>query len=103
MDTDDLSNETYKAIITTSAKFHDDLTLQFGLLSYECKTDDEFLDKSKLLINNWLQNSDLDELIWDIFFEDHPKINDFKRILSKILTNIEKVKSIPIYKRTFEF
>lgn len=77
MDTSDLSNETYKAIMTTSARFHDDLTLQFGLLSYECKTDDEYLDKSKLLINNWLQNSDLDELIWDIFFRRPPENQRF--------------------------
>ena len=103
MDTDDLSNETYKAIISTSAKFHEDLTLQFGLLSYECNTDNEFLDKSESLINNWLQNIDLDELILNIFFEDYPNANDFKRILSKILSNIEKVKSIPIGSRTFDF
>jgi len=32
MDTDDLSEETYKAIIGTAEGFHHDLTLQFCIL-----------------------------------------------------------------------
>ena len=103
MDTDDLSNETYKAIISTSAKFHEDLTLQFGLLSYECKTDNEYLDKSESLINIWLMMCDLNDLIPHIFFENPPKAKSLLKTLSKILSNIEKVKSIPIDKRTFDF
>jgi len=33
MDTDDLTNKTYNAILGEAEKFHHDLTLQFGLLS----------------------------------------------------------------------
>ena len=33
MDTDDLSNETYKAVIIEAEKFNHDLTLQFGILA----------------------------------------------------------------------
>ena len=36
IDTDDLSDRTYKAILLEAEKFHHDLTLQFGLLSGEC-------------------------------------------------------------------
>ena len=32
MDTDDLSEELYKAAIGTATEFHEDLRLQFGLL-----------------------------------------------------------------------
>jgi len=103
MDTDDLSNETYKAIFYTSDKFHEDLTLQFGLLADDCRTDNEFLDKSESLINNWLMVSDLNDLIPYIFYENPPSSKGLLKTLSKILANIEKVRSIPIRNRTFDF
>jgi len=103
MDTDDLSNETYKAIITTSDKLHEDLALQFGLLAEDCKTDNEFLEKSKSLINNWLVVSDVKEWRRHIFFENPPNSKSLLKTLSKILSNIEKVRSIPIGNRTFDF
>jgi hypothetical protein len=103
MDTDELSNETYKAVLTTAARFHEDLTLQFGLLADDCRTDNEFLDKSESLINNWLLINDLNELIWHIFFENHPNEKDLKKTLIKILANIEKVRNIPIKNRHFDF
>ncbi len=56
MDTDELSHEAYQAIIVTAEKFHHDLTLQFGLLSYDCKDEDEYLENSKKLIGNWSKN-----------------------------------------------
>ena len=88
MDTDELSNETYKAIIYTSDKFHEDLTLQFGLLADDCRTDNEFLDKSESLINNWLMVCDINELIPYIFYENPPNAKSFLKTLSKILTKI---------------
>ncbi len=103
MDTDELSQEAYTAIIETTENFHYDLTLQFGLLSYECNTENEFLDESELMINDWLNDWDLEELIMDIFYDDLPRKQDFKKILQKILTNIEKVRKIEIEKRHFDF
>ena len=50
MDTDDLSKESYNAILGEAESFHHDLTLQFGLLSYECSNEDEFLEESIRLI-----------------------------------------------------
>ncbi len=102
MDTDDLSQETYTAIIYTAERFHHDLTLQFGVLAYDCKTDNEFLDESESMIKEWLKDWDLEEAIMDVFFDDPPKKQDFKKILDKILINIGKVRKIPIEQRKFE-
>jgi len=38
----------------------------------------------------------------DIFFDDTPRKQDFKKVLDKILTNIEKVRKIPIEQRKFD-
>ncbi|MCF8370724.1 MAG: hypothetical protein K9H64_03815 [Bacteroidales bacterium] len=100
MDTDELSVEAYKAIITESELFNDDLTLQFGLLSDDCSDEDEFLEKSLKLIKkikSYGPNT-LDE----IFFGHPPSHKEIIRALDKILKNIEKVQKIPIGERTFE-
>lgn len=47
MDTDDLTTKTYNAILGEAEKFHADLTLQFGLLSYDCNDEAEFIKKSE--------------------------------------------------------
>lgn len=102
MDTNDLSRETHSAIIDTAERFHHDLTLQFGVLASDCKSDNEYLDQSETLIKEWLTDWDLEELIMDIFFDDEPRKQDFKKVLEKILANIEKVKKIPIKNRKFD-
>jgi hypothetical protein len=101
MDTDDLSRETYRAIITEAEKFNSDLTLQFGLLSDNCKDEQEFIDKSTQLINE-LKIADSGDLK-DIFFWKRPQFDQTKKTLDKILDNIAKVKQIPIAKRHFDF
>lgn len=53
MDTDELSEETYKAIFHTAEKYHHNLTLQFGLLASQCKNDDDYLNKASKLILCW--------------------------------------------------
>ena len=102
MDTDDLSQETYDAIIIEAEKFNHDLTLQFGVLADGCKTDDIFLDVCESLIKEWLTEWDLEEAMLDIFYDDLPNIKDFKKTINKILSNIESVRKIPIEKRKFE-
>ncbi len=86
MDTDDLTHETYNAIMLEAERFNHDLTLQFGLLSYECENEDDFIVKSKWLINEMLEyeEDDLD----DIFFGNPPDIKDFHKALKKISNNI---------------
>lgn len=102
MDTNDLSRETHVAIINTAERFHHDLTLQFGVLASDCKTDDEYLDQSESMIKEWLTHWNLEEVIMDIFFDDPPSKQNLKKILDKILRNIEKVRMVPIEQRKFD-
>ena len=44
---------------------------------------------------------DMENSIDDIFFEDPPTPKEFKKILTKLETEIEKVNKIPLEKRTF--
>jgi len=100
MDTDQLSHEAYQAIIVTAEKFHHDLTLQFGLLSYDCEDENEYLQNSKKLIGKWSKN--IKSAIGDIFFEYPPESAAFKIILQTILENISKVEKIPFEDRRFD-
>jgi hypothetical protein len=101
MDTDDLSKEAYKGIIAEAENFDHDLTLRFGLLSYECANEEEYLDKSIELIKELkeLKVGDLD----DIFFDKPSNIKSFKKILAKIESNIDTIKKTPLNKRHFDF
>lgn len=100
MDTDDLSIEAYRGIIIEAENLHHDLTLQFGLLSSECSNEDEFLEKVAQLIDEFKPYKSED--LPDIFFDDIPDLKSFKSTLKKILTNIEKIREIPLDKRRFE-
>jgi hypothetical protein len=101
MDTDDLSNELYKAIFITAEKFHDDLTLQFGLLASDCEEEPEYIKKAEALIKKYQKNPK--RAIGDIFFEKPPSTEKFIQVLQDILGNIEKVKQIPIEKDIIVF
>jgi HEPN domain-containing protein len=103
MDTDDLSNETYEAVILTAERFNHDLTLQFGLLSYSCETETEYLDAAEELIKEWLTSEYIKEEMQDIFFGNPPSKQSFYKTINKILVNIESVRKIPIENRKFEF
>lgn len=86
MDTDDLSDKTYKAIIVEAEKFNHNLTLQFGLLSYQCKDEKDFIAKSEKLINEMLKynKNEMD----DMFFGNPPSKSNFHIALNKIASNI---------------
>ncbi len=101
MDTGDLSNEAYKAIMIEAEMFNHDLTLQFGLLSGECKDEDDFIDKSILLIKEMFSYDEDD--MYDMFFGNPPEMKDFHDALSKILDNIAEVKKIPAKDRTYDY
>ena len=102
MDTDELSEETYKTIIITSEKFNHNLTLQFGVLASVCTDDNDYLLKANNLIIEW--KSDLANSINEIFFDTtKPKASTFDNLLSNIQSKIEKVLNISIEKRKFEF
>ncbi len=101
MDTSDLSKETDDAILLEAEKFHHDLTLKFGLQSYECENEQEFIEKSVELIGEF-KSADPWE-IEDIFFGEKQNLPKLHKTLNKILDNINKVKKIPFEKRHFEF
>ena len=88
MDTDDLSDRTYIAIMLEAEKFNHDLTLQFGLLSYQCKNEDEFISKSEKLIRKILKYDE--EEIEEMFFGKPPSSEELHIALKKIQENIKR-------------
>jgi len=100
MDTDDLSNETYDAVIRGAERFHHDLTLQFGVLASDCKNEGEYLKKALLLIK--IFESDIEETMDEIFYEYIPEKSEFKSALKEIKKSIKEVQKIPMDKRTYE-
>ena len=101
MDTDDLSNETYKAVILEVEKFNHDLTLQFGVLASSCKNEEEYLANAKQLISEIRELDGYD--LEDMFFCNLPNISDLHKCLQQIELNIAQVETIPKEKRHFEF
>ena len=89
MDTDDLSEEAYEAVIAESDRFHEDLTLQFGLLAEDCMDEKEYLEECRKLIFE-IRQLKQDELE-DIFFEDIPPLPQLRAVLDKLLRNIDRV------------
>ena len=90
IDTGHLSEQTYEAIILEAERFNHDLTLQFGLLSYYCATEQEYISKSKVFIQEMFQYNEAD--IDDIFYGNPPRKKDFHAALTRIKANIEKLK-----------
>jgi len=101
MDTDDLSREAYDGIIIEAEKLSHDLTLQYGLLSYHCENETEFIHNAEKLTREIMKakHEDLD----DMFFGNLPQKEKLASTLQQILKNIENVKSIPFDKRTYDF
>jgi hypothetical protein len=89
IDTDDLSEPTRRAILYEAEKFNHDLTLQFGLLSYHCKDEADYIARAKELIEDLLdcKEKDMD----DIFFGNPPTIKDFHTVLNRIKKNVEQL------------
>lgn len=89
IDTDDLSQNTYNAIILESDKFNHDLTLEFGCLSYECDDENDFILKCKRLIDEMLRYDRAE--MNDLFFGKPPNKKEFHQALRKILSNLESL------------
>jgi hypothetical protein len=100
MDTDDLSREAYNGILIEAEKLTHDLTLQYGLLSYDCKNETEYVEQveklTKKILN--LEDCELDDLFWGNF----PDKNKLNFTLRKIISNIENLKKIPINARHYD-
>jgi len=100
MDTGDLSEEAYRAIMIEAEIFNHDLTLQFGLLSGNCIDENDFIEKSIRLINEMQKYDEID--LDDLFFGNPPEMNEFKTTLKKIFDNIAELKNIPPESRTYD-
>lgn len=100
MDTDELSREAYDGILVEAEKLTHDLTLHYGLLSYECKNESEYLDKAKKLSNAIMQAEDYE--LDDLFWGNPPNKEKLNIMLQKIISNIEKVRKIPVEKRSYD-
>ena len=100
MDTGDLSEEAHRAIMIEAEMFNHDLTLQFGLLSSNCKDENNFIEKSIQLISEMKNYDDID--LDDIFFGNPPEMSKFQTALKRILDNIVELKKIPTENRTYD-
>ena len=101
MDTDELSQEAYDGILIEAEKLSDDLTLHYGLLSYDCEDEAEYVEKAEKLTREIMKIADYE--LNDFFWGNPPDKKGLQKTLNKILKNIEKIKSIPFEKRNFDF
>ena len=101
MDTDDLSREAYDGIIIEAEKLTHDLTLHYGLLSSNCKNETEYLDKAENLTQKIMELDDYE--LEDLFWDNIPNKEKLNFTLKMILSNIEKIRKIPIENRKFDF
>jgi len=101
MDTDELSREAYKAVIIEAEKLSHDLTLNFGVLSYQCKDEPEYLEKSRQLAIDIRKFNHKD--LENILFGNVPDINKLNNTLDKIISNIDRVNKVPLGDRHYDF
>ncbi len=101
MDTDNLSRNTYEAVLKEAEKFHNNLMLHFGGIAGQCKTEDEFLTATEIRIKNWLEDKNTEKPLSEIFYDNPPERADFIEVLKRIRNNIIKVRRIPLKEREF--
>ena len=100
MDTDDLSNELYKAVFSEADSFNHDLSIQFGLVADECDSEKEYETAALTLIRALRKTEPAN--VDDIFFGEVVDREQFLSALQKIEDNIRAVQKIPLNKRTFD-
>ena len=100
MDTDDLSKEAYNGIIMEAEKLTHDLTIHYGLLSYDSKNETEYIDKAEKLTKE-IPNLE-DYQLEDLFWGNLPDTDKLNIILRKIISNIEDIKKIPLDKLHYD-
>ena len=101
MDTDDLSQEAYAAVIIEADQLTRDLTLKFGVLASSCKDESEYLEQSKQLALKIKQLDDFDLEV--VLLGNVPAKRSLYFTLDKIIGNIEQVQKIPPGGRHYDF
>ena len=99
MDTGDLSEEAYDAVIIGAEKFHHDLTLQFGVMASDCKDESEYLKEALLLIKEF--ESYIEKAMDKIFYENTPEKSKFRTALKEIREATKEVQKMPLEKKTY--
>ena len=89
MDTRNISEPTYTAILDEAETAHHDLAMQFGLLAKICVNEEDYIDKAGQLVKLMLQYPDAD--IDAIFLKDPLSKEDFHQVLHKIAYNISEL------------
>jgi hypothetical protein len=89
MDTRDISELTYKAILEEAEVAHHDLALQFGLLAKICTDEEDYIEKARQLAKLMLQYPEED--IDAIFLADPLTKEQFHQVLHKISYNIAEL------------
>ena len=89
MDTRDISERTYKAILEETEQAHHDLALQFGLLAKICTDEEDYIEKADQLVKLMLQYPEED--IDAIFLNDPLSKDQFHKVLHKISYNIAEL------------
>lgn len=89
MDTDDLSNATYKGVIIEAEKFNYVLAVRFGALASDCGNESTYLKEAKQLIHeiSKAQESSYE----DIFFDEVPEKKSLLIVLARIMNNISTI------------
>lgn len=89
MDTRDISEITYTAILGEAEAAHHDLALQFGLLAKICDHEQDYIQKAGQLVTLMLQYPDED--IDAIFLADPLSREEFHQALHNISHNIAEL------------
>jgi len=92
MDTDNLSTETYYAVLIESEKLTHDLTIHFGVIAKDCKDERDYLEKAYNLAKSILKLTD--NQLQDFFWGVVPDKTKLILTLNKIISNIIEVKKI---------
>lgn len=103
MDTDDLSIEAYNGILVEAEKLTHDLTLHYGVLSYDCEDEPDYIDKALEMTRDILDANDYE--LDDLFCGNPPDKEKLNLTLQTIINNIENIENIkktPIEKRHYD-
>jgi hypothetical protein len=99
MDTNDLSEQAYRCLITAEGFSHD-LTIEFGVLASRSGNENEFLKEAKLMIQEI--EEEIDYFLEENIREEHRDKKKLIETLKQIESNIDETLEIPFEKRTFD-
>ena len=91
METDDLSGKAY-GIIVHVAQVCDTLKMELGVLSYDCKNEDAWLEKVQTHLNEIAKDSESYVEYWNLEEEEGIDASQMKRIVQKLSWRVDAIK-----------